>query len=114
MMARDFLGLVPERIGDVHPVVLSGDVDAGMDLSGAVVIADFLVLGADEGHQLQIFRHDPENDSWRLHKRLALAKQDQETDIEAITFGDGCLYVVGSHSCCRRRMRSACCSCCFA
>jgi hypothetical protein len=105
LQAQDFVGLAPERIDKVRPMVLSGEIDAGMDLSGAVVIADFLVMGADEGHQLQIFRHHPGSGSWRLQQRLALAKRDQETDIEAITFGDDCLYIVGSHSYRRRRMR---------
>lgn len=103
--AEDFVGLAPERIYNVRPIVLSGEIDAGMDLSGVVVVQDFLVLGADEGHLLQIFRHDPKSGTWRLHQRLALAKRDQETDIEAITYGAGCLYIVGSHSYHRRRMR---------
>lgn len=102
---QDFVGLVPERIDEVRPMVLSGEVDAGTDLSGAVVIGDFLVLGADEGHQLQIFKRHKDSGTWRLQQRLALAKRDQETDIEAIAFGDGCLFIVGSHSYRRRRMR---------
>jgi len=105
LTAQDFVGLAPERVDDVRPIVLIGDIDAGMDLSGAVVVDDFLVLGADEGHQLQIFKRDPDSGGWRLHERLALAKRDQETDIEAITFGGDCLFVIGSHSHRRRRMR---------
>jgi hypothetical protein len=103
--AGDFAVRAPDRIENVRPVMLSGKIDAGMDLSGAVVVGDCLVLGADEGHQLQIFRREGGSDTWCLQQSLALADQDQETDIEAITFGEGSLYVVGSHTFRRRRMR---------
>jgi hypothetical protein len=94
-----------ERISEVRPVVLSGDVDAGTDLSGVVVVGDHLVLGADEGHSLQFFRREEAEGSWRLATRLALAKRDQEADIEAITANGGHLYVVGSHSTRRKRLK---------
>jgi len=80
-------------------------IDAAMDLSGAALVGEFLVLGADEGHQLQILLRAAEDGAWTLHRVLALAKQDQEADIEAITFGDGHLYVIGSHSLRRRRIK---------
>ena len=94
-----------ERISDVRPVPLRDVIDAAMDLSGATLVGEYLVLGADEGHQLQILLRAPEDRAWTLHRVLALAKQDQEADIEAITFGDGHLYVIGSHSLRRRRIR---------
>lgn len=84
---------------------LCGAVDAGTDLSGAALIDDYLVLGADEGHLLQLLQHDRDADCWRLRQRLPLAAQDQETDIESIAFGDGDLYVIGSHSFRRRRLK---------
>lgn len=92
-------------ISEVHEVALGGDIDAGTDLSGVVVVDDFLILGADEGHQLQILRRRKEGGGWGLVHKNALAKQDQETDIEAITYGEGSLYVTGSHSARRRLMR---------
>lgn len=95
---------VSERISDVRPLVLQGEVDAAMELSGVALAGDFLALGADEGHQLQILRRQ-NGTAWALAQRVALAKQDQEADIEAITFGDGHLYVVGSHSLRRRRLK---------
>jgi hypothetical protein len=92
-------------ISRVREVSLSGEIDAATDLSGVAVIGDFLVLGADEGHQLQVLTRDESKPSWRLLRTKALAKQDQETDIEAVAYGDGHLYVVGSHSARRRLMR---------
>jgi hypothetical protein len=103
--SEDFAARPSERIESLRPIVLSGKIDAGIDLRGAVVIADFLVLGVDQGHQLQIFRREQRSDTWCLQQSLSLADQDQETDIEAISFGVGCLYIVGSHSFRRRRMR---------
>ncbi len=92
-------------ISDVRQVELRGDIDAALGLSGAVVVGDYLVLGADEGHKLQILVRTKDGAGWKLQRNVALAKDDQEVDIEAITYGDGNLYVVGSHSCRRRLMK---------
>ena len=94
-----------EPVSDARPVPLRDVIDAAMDLSGATLAGEFLILGADEGHQLQILLRDREDGAWTLHRTLAVAKQDQEADIEAITFGDGHLYVIGSHSFRRRRIK---------
>jgi len=98
-------GGLQDRVSDMRPVELHGEIDAGTDLSGVAVIGDYLVLGADEGHQLQVLQRTADGPGWHLHTKRALAKQDQETDIEAITYGDGHLYVVGSHSYRRKRMK---------
>jgi hypothetical protein len=47
----------------------------------------------------------PDDERWSLQQTITLAKKDQEVDIEAITFGAGHLYVAGSHSLRRRRIR---------
>ena len=94
-----------ERITTLQPVDLNGAIDASLDLSGAGVVGNYLILGADEGHRLQLLRSAKEGGRWRLKKQLPLAKQDQETDIEAITYGDGHLYVIGSHSWRRKRLK---------
>jgi hypothetical protein len=95
----------PVRIGRIRQVLLSGAIDAAMDLSGVTVVGDYLVLGADEGHRLQVLVRTPDGEHWILEQTLALAKKDQEVDIEAITFGQGYLYVAGSHSLRRRRLK---------
>lgn len=94
-----------QAIADVRTLTLSGDFDASIDLSGVVVVGDYLVLGADEGHQLQILSRCDASRCWCLQRKIPLAKRDQETDIEAISFGGGHLYVTGSHSARRRLMR---------
>jgi hypothetical protein len=96
---------LPERIGEVRPVPLCGHVEASMQLSGVVVAGDHLVLGADEGHHVHVLKRRDANGCWQPERQIALAKQDQEADVEALTYGDGHLYVVGSHSRRRRRMK---------
>ena len=91
-------------VSDIHPVELRGDIDAALGLSGAAIAGDFLVLGADEGHCLQILARDDALGGWQLRQSVSLAAKDLEVDIEAITYGDGFLYVIGSHSSRRRRL----------
>ena len=80
-----------DRISEVVPVQLCGHIEASMDLSGAVVVNDFLVLGADEGHQVQVLKWRSNEGCWGPVHSFPLAKLDQETDIEALAFGDGYL-----------------------
>jgi hypothetical protein len=103
--SEGLLRILPVRIGEVRQVHLSGAIDAAMDLSGVTVVGDYLVLGADEGHRLHILLRTPEGERWNLQQTVALAKKDEEVDIEAIAFGAGHLYVAGSHSLRRRRIR---------
>ncbi len=106
MPSEGLLPKPPVRIGQVLQVQLRGAIDAAMDLSGVTVVGDYLVLGADEGHCLQILVRASDGDHWNLQQTVTLAKKDQEVDIEAITFGGGHLYVAGSHSLRRRRVKS--------
>lgn len=76
-----------------------------MDLSGVVVVDDYLLLGADEGHLLHLFRRSEAAACWEPKAQVALAKRDQEVDIEAVTYGDGHVFVVGSHAARRRRLK---------
>ena len=92
-------------ITQIRTILLDGAVDAAMDLSGVTLAGDYLVLGADQGHQLQVLQREPGVDRYRLQQKLALAKQDQEVDIKAISYAEGHLYVAGSHSRRRRRFK---------
>jgi hypothetical protein len=92
-------------IREVHEIALSGEIDAATQLSGAAVAGEFLVLGADEGHLLQVLARTGDGRGWSLLRSKALAREDQETDIEAIAWGDGYLFVIGSHSTQRRVAR---------
>jgi len=104
MQPEDNTARPAERIDQVRPIVLSGETDAGTDLVGAVVVDDFLILGADEGHQLQVLKRAEAPGTWHLQQKLALAGQGRVTDIGAMGFGRGHLYIVCSHACQRRRV----------
>ena len=69
----DYNGDPAERISDVRQVELRGDIDAALGLSGAAVVGDYLVLGADEGHKLQILARTKDGAGWKLQRNVALA-----------------------------------------
>lgn len=92
-------------ICEVRPVLFEGEIAAAGDLSGVVVTGAHLALGADEGRDVYVFKRGDDFGRWSRPKRVRLAKQDQEADIEALTFGDGHLYVIGSHSARRRALK---------
>jgi hypothetical protein len=94
-----------ERICAVSPVAFCGRIEASMALSGVAIAGDYLVLGADEGHSIKVLGRRDDADCWQLQQTVPLGKTDQETDIEALAYGDGYLYVVGSHSFRRRRLK---------
>ena len=47
-----------DAIGSTCLLKLRGSISAVNDLSGIVVVGDYLFLGADEGHELQILRRE--------------------------------------------------------
>lgn len=93
------------QISGACRLTLNGGIDTGTDLSGIVLVGDHLFLGADEGHQLQALVRGKRADDWDLRRKIALADQGEEADIEAISYGDGHLFVAGSHSARRRLMK---------
>ncbi len=81
-------------------------IDAAIDdLSGVVKVGEYLVLGNDEGHQLLVCKSGDNGKSWQLIECVALSDAEGETDIEALTYAEGFLYVVGSHSLRRRSLK---------
>jgi len=75
------------------------------DLSGAVSIGERLLLGNDEGRRLLVCEPGEEGESWRQVGSLALGKRGHEADIEALTYADGYLYALGSHSLRRKSLK---------
>ena len=92
-------------IGTMRPITLTGEVDAGIDLAGVVLAGDFLILGSDEGHRLQVLSAGEVPGVWHLQHRPVLAERGQATDIAALGFDRGHLYIICSHTHKRRRMR---------
>lgn len=98
-------GAPADRVHELRRLRLQGDISAATDLSGIVVVGEYLFLGADEGHELQVLAAGTQPGDWCLQRKITLASHDQEVDIEGITFGDGHLYVAGSHSARRRLLK---------
>ncbi|MDJ0806050.1 MAG: DUF3616 domain-containing protein [Gammaproteobacteria bacterium] len=87
-------------IKKIRPVELVGDIEEDQDLSGLVIVDDFLLVGSDEGHAIQLLVRQQEN-VWRIQSSIRLSDARDETDLEALCFAQDYLYAVGSHS--RRR-----------
>lgn len=73
---------------------------ADEDLSAAVAVDKYLVIGSDEARHLFVLRRD---DFAEALEPIELTSSDDELDIEAIAALGTTLYVAGSHSSARRR-----------
>lgn len=87
---------------------------AGVDLSGVAVTADTMFLAPDEGSSLLRLRRAPGGGSldWEAPEPVALTDAvalkggpEDEVDAEGLDVVDGCLWVAGSHSAKRKRVR---------
>ncbi|PVZ11692.1 DUF3616 domain-containing protein [Actinomycetospora cinnamomea] len=97
----------------VRPVRLHLGVHAatsGLDVSGVAAAGDTLFLAPDEGASLLRLRRDGEG--WGSPEEVPLAdavtlpgKPGDEVDAEGLDLVDGALWVVGSHSAKRKRVR---------
>jgi hypothetical protein len=85
-------------------------VTSGLDVSGVAAAGDTLFLAPDEGASLLRLRRDGEG--WGGPEEVPLAdavtlpgKPGAEVDAEGLDLVDGALWVVGSHSAKRRRVK---------
>lgn len=89
------------RLGSINFI---GDVHRGKDISAIDLSGDFIVIGSDEGNQVQVLkRHGVDYD---LVKTIVLNKDAIEIDVEGIACEGNTVYVVGSHSCKRKKIES--------
>lgn len=87
---------------------------AGADLSGVAVTGDTMFLAPDEGSSLLRLTRSPGGGSldWEGPEEVPLTAAvalrggpEDEVDAEGLDVVDGCLWVAGSHSAKRRRVR---------
>jgi len=98
------------RAGDLpspEVVVFHGnDLHEPSDLSAVARVGEFIVVGSDEGHVIQILK-SKSRDTFELVRKYSLPdgqetdrieKKDPEIDIEGIAAEGDMVYIVGSHS----------------
>lgn len=87
-----------------------GDSETPHDLSAIARAGSSLFIAADEGAHLEIFHAGP-NGTWGDHEQqplaalFALPEADEELDIEGLAVDGGRLWIVGSHSCTRKKLK---------
>ncbi|MEJ2859619.1 DUF3616 domain-containing protein [Actinomycetospora flava] len=88
---------------------------AGVDLSGVAVVGDTMFLAPDEGSALLRLRREPGGGSlgWEAPEEVPLhgavdlkGDAEDEVDAEGLDVVDGCLWVAGSHSAKRKRVKA--------
>lgn len=103
----------------VHPVLavktepswvsvsFQGDVlHESKDLSGVAKVGNYLVVGSDEGHVIQVLQRVGKDSYDLIHKYSIpdgalvkrIKKEKPERDIEGITASGNTVYIIGSHS----------------
>lgn len=99
----------PVVFGEVSsgtPVTFDGAIHEPEDISAIGKVGDFLLIGSDEGHVIQLLQRQ-DHDSYRLKKKFTLPKGKEtdktekskpELDIEGIATNGRTVYIVGSHS----------------
>jgi Protein of unknown function (DUF3616) len=84
-------------ISQLGTVNFIGKILHNEDISAIDVSKKFLVIGSDEGNQVQVLGREGEN--YKVINEIALNKNAVEIDIEGIACEGNTVYVVGSHSC---------------
>ena len=115
-LAASFGRAFGEPLQPVASVELSGDLKAAEDVSAIAKIGRLLVVGSDEGvgadenkNIIQLL--EPEGDNrYKIRKDILLFKGDEENgkemDIEGIAVDGHVVYVIGSHSAKRSRIKA--------
>lgn len=85
-----------------------GEVAAADDVSAISKVGPYLVIGADEAvgedenkNIIQVFRPDPDDDNrFHHHKNILVfeGEEKEELDIEGIAAAGDLVYIIGSHS----------------
>jgi hypothetical protein len=77
-----------------------------MNISGIALYDKFLVLGSDEGAGIQVLQNSAPNVYVSQAKQLlVLGSDDEELDIEGLAKAEQYIYVVGSHSRIRQKVK---------
>lgn len=112
-----FLSVQPKVIAETNSTALlvpattiefTGDVIEDEDISAVGILGSYLLIGADEGNQIQVLEPNPEQSIYKVIRNIALpvpAAEEEEIDIEGIAIAKNKVYVVGSHSLNRKTVK---------
>ncbi len=90
---------------DVQAVKFKGHVRDAKNLSAVGVAGEFLLLAGDEDDRVQILRRHGANYELLAGREVLLNDVGAEADIEGIACEGDLVYVVGSHSCKRPKLK---------
>ncbi|MGD1917663.1 MAG: DUF3616 domain-containing protein [Pleurocapsa sp.] len=83
-------------------IKFQGKIIADKALSAIGFVGKYILLGADEGNQIQVLEPNKRRSKYRVAKnkniKLLVDKSKSEIDIEGIAVSNNIVYVVGSHS----------------
>lgn len=89
-------------------IEFTSDVIEDEDISAVGVLDSYLLIGTDEGNQIQVLEPNPEDSTYKVIRNIALpvpASEEEEIDIEGIAIAKNKVYVVGSHSLNRKTVK---------
>ncbi len=93
------------EIKQIASINFLGNVLASQDISAIAFFDNWLVIGADEGAQIQILDQVTNSIYKAREHSLSLLQGDQEIDVEGMARQDNLLYVIGSHSLKRKEVK---------
>jgi len=85
------------------PKPLKGD---HLNISGVAHYENYLFLATDEGSQLEMLKKNS-SQQWLSHRVVHLSNNSDEIDIEALAWKKPYLYVLGSHSAKRKKIKTS-------
>ncbi len=98
-------GSAAAQIEPVGKVEFSGPIEGSLNLSAVQVVGDLLALASDETTKIQMLAKTSPTSYATDRMIKLLPRSSTEIDIEALALDGETLYVLGSHSRARRRVR---------
>ena len=89
-------------------IEFTGTIIEDEDISAVGVLDSYLLIGADEGNQIQVLKPNPDHSTYQVVENIPLPvpnAEEEEIDIEGIAIAKNKVYVVGSHSLNRKTVK---------
>ncbi len=92
----------------VKNIKFAGDIIEEKDISAIGIVGKYLLIGSDEGNTIQVLEPNLIETSFKVVENIQLPVPNadkEEIDIEGIAIADNLVYVVGSHSLSRKKIK---------